>query len=927
MHAPLWAAQPPEAAMTTSRPPTRPAVAGHFTESEFPESCSAYSQQGDSLDEHGILIKQVSRSRRPLDADPLPGRRKGPETVDAEVAGNEPAQEESRWDPPRNRRCVESALLQKKRRTRALWQSQENEDSDGDQFSTGPTGPCGFHFASFGQDAADDQKRADEFNQLKRSPCNVLCVCEATDALFDYLQSKPTEFDEKGNHVSAVAGTVVHEELQKRSCHEWHGIKGKEATGTPLIAVRAAAGSCLQLVWWEQKSFGSLNGKKTWTRVIVCKVMLEYHAVGLGDAFNVMCIHVHNSLGHTKNVNPGGKADRFLDWFVDLVESLDVKVVCGDFNMLLIPSFERCRSRGIHVDLAGWNTFKIVPGNIPAWDSCAGFFVNCPGHYQLQKGARLEDLDMIADDDNPQRNGLYVYKAYRDKENKGLGGPEAPGFNWEKYVPKHTPPREKLRQFLTPSKASQDALADATTGPKRTTARDGRPLITVKQKAADVKEWQGVNGMQRPGSHLPVVFFVEGGSNRTKGAIQRRRANYKANVQLRSGTSGTSGASGNDAGSEADARDPEASIGPPHPRAAVAAPCAELDRGLVGIASWGSPGSGQERGTPAAAAAPAALHKNPQAHQQLQPQQPPPQEQQQQQRQPQQQQGPPAEAAPRAAAAAPPAAAPAASEQQQPQHPPAPRLPPARAPAPAAAAPRAPPPLEQQHQEQQLPQPPQLQQQHQEQRQEQLPQPPPQPPRQLPLQERTPNELQLQCTPSWQPNGAQWPQTAVAASSSCSAAAVPLILTSPPCRSEWGQVPIPADGWTHQPGWGEPPLALPQIMPSTHEAGSWIQQNTMLGAVGYPAPPSPHAPAADNDPARAALIAAWRELLDASERRAHRLSAELKEARDEARDARDEAREARARELTCEHKFAEFRCEQKYNSMWRDANWHGRWWE
>ena len=227
-----------------------------------------------------------------------------------------------------------------------------------------------------------------------------------------------------------------------------------------------------------------------------------------------------------------------------------------------------------------------------------------------------------------------------------------------------------------------------------------------------------------------------------------------------------------------------------------------------------------------------------------------------------------------------------------------------------------------------MPQPPQLQQQHQEQRQEQLPQPPPQPPRQLPLEEPTPNQLQLQGTQFWHTNGAQWPQTAVAASSSCSAAAVPLILTSPPCRSEGWQVPNPADGWTHHASWGEqPPMALPQITPSTQGAGSWIQQTTMPGAVGYPAPPSPHAPAADNEPERAALIAAWRELLDASERRAQRLSAELKEARDEARDARDEAREARARELTCEHKFAEFRCEQKYNSMWRDGNWHGRWWE
>ena len=98
-------------------------------------------------------------------------------------------------------------------------------------------------------------------------------------------------------------------------------------------------------------------------------------------------------------------------------------------------------------------------------------------------------------------------------------------------------------------------------------------------------------------------------------------------------------------------------------------------------------------------------------------------------------------------------------------------------------------------------------------------------------------------------------------------------------------------------------MALPPVIPS------------MLGPVGYAAPPSPHAPAADNEPERAALIASLRDVLEASERRAERANAELNEARAEARDAK-------IAEIRCEH--AEMRLSDKYSDLWReveDAKW------
>ena len=187
----------------------------------------------------------------------------------------------------------------------------------------------------------------------------------------------------------------------------------------------------------------------------------------------------------------------------------------------------------------------------------------------------------------------------------------------------------------------------------------------------------------------------------------------------------------------------------------------------------------------------------------------------------------------------------------------------------------------------------------------QLPQPPPQPPLQLPLEEPTPNQLAVQAVQYWAPSAVQWPQTAVAVSSSSSAAAAPLHHNSPP---------FPADSWNSPVGWGESQLTLPPVLP------------TMLGPhVGYPAPHSPHAPAAENEPERAALIASLRTLLEQANVEVKEARAELKEARAELKEARAEARDAKIAEIRREH--SEMRLSEKYNDLWREMKWRRDGWK
>ena len=163
-------------------------------------------------------------------------------------------------------------------------------------------------------------------------------------------------------------------------------------------------------------------------------------------------------------------------------------------------------------------------------------------------------------------------------------------------------------------------------------------------------------------------------------------------------------------------------------------------------------------------------------------------------------------------------------------------------------------------------------------------------------------------------------QAAVAASSSSSAAAAPLNPNSLPFRGPEWQGPAPATSWSC---WEQQQVVLPQMITSTQDACSWMQPHTtMLGPAGYAAQPSPHAPAADNEPERAALIASLRVLLEGSERRAERANDELLAARAELLEARAEAQDAKIAEIKWEH--AEMRLSDKYNNWWReveDAKW------
>ena len=197
--------------------------------SDFEDGCDAWPQPGDSTDDDGQPAPPPPQ--RPAVADPSPAGVLWPVPQDEECIGTEPRDTRVTRGSLKVREHKVLRLRQEAARKARVHRQLASEQIDnGDCEGHGSAPPtnvlnCGFHFGSFGEDAEDPQKRADEWNQLKRGPAHILMLTEATDALQEYLAE---ETPEVGGVLgpSAVPGTAVLECLAKRECRQWLAIKG-----------------------------------------------------------------------------------------------------------------------------------------------------------------------------------------------------------------------------------------------------------------------------------------------------------------------------------------------------------------------------------------------------------------------------------------------------------------------------------------------------------------------------------------------------------------------------------------------------------------------------------------------------------------------------------------------------------------------------
>ena len=247
---------------------------------------------------------------------------------------------------------------------------------------------------------------------------------------------------------------------------------------------------------------------------------------------------MHNELANL--VLKQHRLDKFWNWLSKKIETFNVQVLMGDFNMSLFMVIPELRSRGVKIDLGAWYPWKSLEGE-PMTDSCGIFFVNLPGVYTLSKnldhlhdrdatGILARGVDLTEDFEDGGEEAAAVNSAVaetgedsgesEDDAPKPFGGfdriddNQGPGKSLPTYLPKKDSLLDKMRPSLTPSKESAAVAA-----PNKDRKNDG---IKFKEKRLSAKIWR-YKGEHQRGSHFPICVFTNNVGRRSPEKLEERR--------------------------------------------------------------------------------------------------------------------------------------------------------------------------------------------------------------------------------------------------------------------------------------------------------------------------------------------------------------------------------------------------------------------
>ena len=209
------------------------------------------------------------------------------------------------------------------------------------------------------------------------------------------------------------------------------------------------------------------------------------------------------------------KLEAFWDWLADKADNMDV--LMGDFNMSLFLVVHELRSRGVTIDLAAWFPWKL-PGCTPMVGSCAIFFINRPGIYQLVKGRHCLHAH--------NQKGIYWDAASHQAavaagDPSGTGdfqvmGEEGPGFPFATFMPKDDLVYPCVKETLSPSK-SQEELDELSKRGLLWRTRE-------KRLGMDYFLFEHANHVGIiQGAHYPLCAFTNNKCRRSEKANEKRR--------------------------------------------------------------------------------------------------------------------------------------------------------------------------------------------------------------------------------------------------------------------------------------------------------------------------------------------------------------------------------------------------------------------
>ena len=185
---------------------------------------------------------------------------------------------------------------------------------------------------------------------------------------------------------------------------------------------------------------------------MLCKIYTDDSVGLLGKSHKCRLIHLHR---HLANGIWPTKLEAFWDWLAGKADNMDV--LMGDFNMSLFLVVPELRKRGVTIDLAAWFPWK-QRDCTPMADSCAIFFINRPGIYQLVKGRHCLHAH--------NQKGIYWDAASHQAavaagDPSGTGdfqvmGAEGPGYPFATFMPKDDLVYPCVKETLSPSKSQEE---------------------------------------------------------------------------------------------------------------------------------------------------------------------------------------------------------------------------------------------------------------------------------------------------------------------------------------------------------------------------------------------------------------------------------------------------------------------------------------
>ena len=264
--------------------------------------------------------------------------------------------------------------------------------------TSGHGGTYGVLSANWGGNWSDRKLQAHMLQDVRCSPCQILCIQEATES----LQTELGKASDAGAQEALADGNA-----ERRPGSKFIGVRGPEPTTSLMICGRASIVSGIRLLVFHRVFDGTykISGrhkkqqvKGAVSRIMVASLKMRFFKIrgGGGDGISggggdgdeaegldeIKIANVHLHFRTAKRDLQGGSAayKRFWDLLARYLVEFRPSFLCGDFNMALFCVVPELRARGFAVNVAAWYCWQNIHEANVRVDSCGIFRIGpCQG--------------------------------------------------------------------------------------------------------------------------------------------------------------------------------------------------------------------------------------------------------------------------------------------------------------------------------------------------------------------------------------------------------------------------------------------------------------------------------------------------------------------------------------------------------------------